>query len=109
MTPQKAAAYIRATFPIFRAHPESFAIGEQQYWLPGGKFNVIGGACALIIGPGKPKARWSYDSLPLRRALMNVCMGHRSLWENLQSASIHATDVEDMITRVEAVLKEAGL
>ena len=116
MTPQEAAGYIRATFPIFRAHPEQWTTGTEYIRAAGiSMFCVMGGGFALHgakCGGYKvhPGFCTYYPDYPKRQEMADALGGnHGDLVQRIVRANNHAANVEDMIKRVEAVLKEAGL
>ena len=111
MTKQEVAALIRETFPIFRAHPEKWtrdSLIKRENGVT--KFCVMGGATVLSVAKAGLDYKFSdlsYLYNPIPRKLYDAMGG--LLGSDIANANNDAFDVEDMITRVEAILKEQGL
>lgn len=111
MTKQEAAAWIRKTYPIFRAHPDQWIRGEfLRVQDRKACFCVMGGAIALYMdSQGK-----RFNSAGIGWCMPDVGdftadLINSKLYGDLVAANNGAVSVEDMIQRVEAVLVEAGL
>jgi hypothetical protein len=107
MDAKEAAKWIRATYPVFRAHPEKWGKG-RCYDKRTRQVCALGGA-ACLSSKGEPfrtEDVFYFDG----KLTGPVCEGiGRWLQEAVIQANDGARDVEDMISRVEAVLRKAGL
>lgn len=110
MDAKEAAKWIRATYPVFRAHPEQWGKHSYRVSSVGGRsrFCAIGGATALYAGAYRAAdlcGMWLNGRLRhVRDAVDSV-----GLLVAIMDANDDAIDVETAIARVEAVLAEAGL
>lgn len=122
MTKHEAAAYIRATFPIFRAHPEQWCKYDFMVKPPGKpvQFCAIGGALAIRTAENgetftlerylPTTLGWDGDGVRSADAFEDALdEDGNDVYQQIIDANNDSTDVEDMIQNVEAVLVKAGL